>query len=466
MRAFDTSGHGVTYMKQEETQLIHETSLKILEEIGVKLEHDEVAARVIKAGAKAGADAQVVTFPRGMVEEYMKLAPGEVKLDDRQGTGATLSCDCESVFWTNPGLNIREGKEVREISSSDLADIARLCDHLEGVHGVMGMAMNDVTPRHRDFTGVRVIAENTRKHIRALCFTPTGMEALLEMKSVFPGNWLSIGFTAHGPLRWTNLALGIFLKSAGAGIPATINGEPMAGVSGPVSLAGSAAVGNAEILSGIVINQVLEPGRPVIHNLGLAHAFDMKDAAAITGGPENAMLAVIGAEMGRFYNLPSSSWVSTESVFDDSQASMEKMFGIHTHTHNKVSLIWGLGQLESEKTISLAQLVLDDEMIAYARHYNRGAAVTPETVNYELIKEVGIGGSYLETEDTLFNYREHLWIPGILNRKPREACPAPLEEIAAEKAREILAEDTEDKIGADELAELKKIEEKYAALIS
>jgi len=453
-------------MKQKEAQLIHETSLKILEEIGVKLEHDEVFERVINAGARAGSDAQVVTFPREMVEEHLKMAPSEVALDDRQGTGATLSCDCESVFWTNPGLNIREGDEVREISRADLADIARLCDHLPGVHGVMGMAMADVTPRHRDFTGVRVIAENTRKHIRALCFTPQGMEALLEMKQVFPGNWLSIGFTAHGPLRWTNLALGIFLKSAGAGIPATVNGEPMAGVSGPVSLAGSAAVGNAEILSGIVINQVLEPGRPVIHNLGLAHAFDMKDAAAITGGPENAMLAVIGAEMGRFYNLPSSSWISTESVYDDCQASLEKMFGIHTHTINKVSLIWGLGQLESEKTISLAQLVLDDEMIAYARHYNRGAAVTPETINYDLIREVGIGGSYLESEDTLFNYREHLWVPNILNRKAREACDLPLEQVAHAKARGILDGDNEEKIDAGELAELRKIEEKYAALIS
>ncbi len=453
-------------MKQEEKQLLHETSLKILEQIGVKLEHDEVAERVLQAGAKRGSDAQAVTFPREMVEEYIKMAPSEVRLDDRADAGATLSSDCESVFWTNPGLNIRERDEVREISSADLADIARLCDHLPGIGGVMGMAMADVTPRHRDFTGVRIIAENTRKHIRALCFTPTGMEALLEMRQVFPGSWLSIGFTAHGPLRWTNLALGVFLKSSGAGIPATVNGEPMAGVSGPVSLAGSAAVGNAEILSGIVINQVLEPGRPVIHNLGLAHAFDMKDAAAITGGPENAMLAVIGAEMGRFYNIPSSSWVSTESVFDDCQASLEKMFGIHTHTINKVSLIWGMGQLESEKTVSLAQLVLDDEMIAYARHYNRGAAVTEETINYDLIQEVGIGGSYLETEDTLFNYREHLWVPNILNRKAREACPAPLEQVAHQQAMDILAEDEEEKIGTDELAELKKIEEKYAALIT
>jgi trimethylamine--corrinoid protein Co-methyltransferase len=453
-------------VNQDDKQVIHETSLRILEEIGVRLEHEGVAEKVMAAGAKAGPDSGVVLFPREMVAEHLAACPSEVRLEDRQETGAALTADCPSVFWTNPGLNIRDGKTVREMKSSDLADVARLCDNLPGVHGIMGMAMSDVPPRHRDFTGVRVIAENSRKHVRALCFTPTGMEALLEMKEVFPGNWLSIGFTAHGPLRWTNLALGIFEKSAGAGIPATVNGEPMAGVTGPVSLAGSAAVGNAEILSGIVVNQVLEPGRPLVYNLGLAHVFDMKDATAVTGGPENALLAVISAEMGRFYNIPSSSWVSTESVHDDAQASLEKMFGIHTHTYNRVSLIWGLGQLESEKTISLAQLVIDDEMIAYARQYERGVNFTPETVDFDLVREVGIGGSYLETDDTLMNFREHLWIPGILNRKAREECPDPLSVRAAARAREIVDADGEEKIGADELAALKKIEAKYAGKIS
>ena len=141
--------------------------------------------------------------------------------------------------------------------------MSRLLQQLENVDGVFGFAMDDIPPRACDVVGLRIIAENTRKHIRALCFTPKGSEMMVEMKKVvgdYP--WFSIGFTAHGPLRWTNLALEIFSKTAGYGIPATINGEPMAGVSGPVTLAGSAAIGTAEILAGIVINQLLEPDAP------------------------------------------------------------------------------------------------------------------------------------------------------------------------------------------------------------
>ena len=347
-------------------ELIHDSTLQLLEKTGVRLEHDDIVDLVLKAGGTPGLLSQVVLLPQELVTECLERAPSEVVLNDRRNQTAILTSTSESIFWTNPGLQILEGNQTREVTTTDLADIARLCEQLENVHGVMGMAVADITPMHRDFVGVRVITENCRRHVRALCFTPMGMEALSEMKKIYPGNWLSIGFTAHGPLRWTHLALDIFKKSAGHGIPATINGEPMAGVTGPVTLAGSIVVGNAEILSGIVVNQLLEPGRPVIYNLGLAHTFDMKFATAVTGGPENALFAQASAALGRLYNLPSSSWVSTESLFDDSQAALEKMFGFQTHTSAGSSLIWGMGQLESEKTISLKQLVLDDEMINYA----------------------------------------------------------------------------------------------------
>jgi trimethylamine--corrinoid protein Co-methyltransferase len=325
----------------------------------------------------------------------------------------------------------------------------------------MGMAMADVTPEHRDFVGVRVIAENCGKHVRALCFTPTGMEALREMKSVIPGNWLSMGFTAHGPLRWTNLALDIFLKSAGSQIPTTINGEPMAGVTGPVSLAGSCAVGNAEIVSGIIVNQILEPGRPMVYNLGLAHTFDMRFATAVTGGPENALFASASAAMGRFYGLPSSSWVSTEALFDDSQAALEKMFGYVAHLTNQVSLIWGMGQLESEKTISLVQLVLDNEMIDYVRRYQASFEVNADTLQLDLIKKVGIGGSFLDSEHTLYKYREHLWMPALLNRQQRKLEAEPVEQLARTRVAEILSQDTAPKIGREELVELRRIEARF-----
>ncbi len=449
-------------MDPSQLEQTHNASLKILNEVGVRLEHEDVLARVMAAGASPGGGSSEVRFPPEMVNEYLRLAPGEVVLDSASGgISSRLASEGESLFWTCPVLNYWTGAERREVTSGDLAAVGRLCDHLPNVQGVMGVAMADVPPAFRDFVGVRILAENTRKHIRALCFSGKGMEALAAMKPLLPGAWLSVGFTAHGPLRWTHLALDIFLRSAGLGIPVTVNGEPMAGVSGPVTPAGSIAVGNAEILAGIVVNQILEPGRPVIYNLGLAHAFDMRHATAVTGGPENALFARASAALGRFYGIPSSSWVSTESLFEDQQAGLEKMFGLETHMSSGVNLIWGLGQLESEMTLSLAQLVIDNEMVDYVRRYLRGFDVNDDTLALDVVREVGIGGSYLETEHTLRNFRDHIFHPVLLNRDRRQKTSRPLHEVAAEKAQSILEGDTEARLPQETVRALRGIEARF-----
>jgi trimethylamine--corrinoid protein Co-methyltransferase len=330
--------------------------------------------------------------------------------------------------------------------------------------------MDDIPPRARDVVGLRIIAENTTKHIRVLCFTPAGMDAMVRMKDVvgdFP--WFSIGFTAHGPLRWTGLALDIFYRTAGHGIPVTVNGEPMAGVSGPVTLAGSAAVGTAEILAGIVVNQILEPGRPVIFNLGLAHTFDMRSAIAVTGGPENALFAQLSARLGRFYNIPSGSWVSTESMCPDAQAALEKMCGFLTHMQERASLIWSVGQLESEIAVSPAQAVIDNEMIDFARRYLRGVEVNAGTLALDIVREVGISGSFLGETHTLERFQEELFIPSVLWRKTRtpwvEAGRPRLEDTAEERAHALMAEAPRNGLSAEQIKELDSLAASYVSQI-
>lgn len=449
-------------MRAEDVERVHQASLRILEETGVRLEHDGVVERLVAAGARRGGGSHDVRLSPGLVRELVARAPRCVELGARDGTSTVLEPRSESVFWTAPVLYLWTGSERRPITVADLAGVARLCDRLEGVEGVMGVAMADVPPLHRDFVGLRVIAESIRKHVRVLCFSPRGMDALVRMKPVFPGPWFSIGFTAHGPLRWTHLALEVFARSAGHGIPVTVNGEPMAGASAPVTLAGAIAVGNAEILAGIAVNQLLEPGRPVVYNLGLGHVLDMRRATAVTGGPENALFARASAALARFYGLPSASWVSTESVFEDEQAALETMFGIATHVQEGVSPVWGLGQLESEMTLSLAQLVIDDEMVAYVRRHRRGFAVNEASLALDVVRDVGVAGSYLETDHTFEHHRRELWSPQLLNRRPRGACPGPLHEAAAVRARDLMAEEAAPAIAPDESAALREVERAFA----
>jgi trimethylamine--corrinoid protein Co-methyltransferase len=189
----------------------------------------------------------------------------------------------------------------------------------------------------------------------------------------------------------------------------------------------------------------------------------MRRATAVTGGPENALFARASAALGRFYGLPSSSWVSTESVFEDEQAALETMFGLATHVREGVSLVWGLGQLESEMTLSLAQLVIDDEMVAYVRRHRRGFTVDDASLALDVVREVGIAGSFLETDHTFAHHRRELFSPRLLNRRPRSACPGPLHEVAAARARELLAAEAEPSLTEDQREALVAVERAFAA---
>jgi len=315
------------------------------------------------------------------------------------------------------------------------------------------------------------MAQNTRKHLRPLSFTPRGGEAMIEMGKVLSGEKglrenpiFSVGFTAHGPLRWTSLALGVFKATTGHGIPATINGEPMAGASSPVTLAGTAAVGTAEILSGIIINQVLEPGRPCFFNLGFAHVMDMRSAFPVTGGPENALLAVAGAELARYYRIPSASWMCSDSLLYDGQNALEKMLGALTHAQARVSVIWGVGSLESEKTISPVQAVIDNEIIGMARKYLSGFRVDDSSLALEEIRRVGITGEFLSSDHTLTHFRGAFFEPKILIRAQRSTASENENLIRrAEKFVErVLALNREPILEEGIERELMKIEKKYS----
>jgi trimethylamine---corrinoid protein Co-methyltransferase len=319
------------------------------------------------------------------------------------------------------------------------------------------------------------MARGTRKHLRALSFSPRGGEAMIEMGQVLAGTAglrarpvVSLGFTAHGPLRWTGLSLGVFKSTAGHGVPVTVNGEPMAGASAPVTLAGTAAVGTAEIIAGIVVNQVLEPGRPCFFNLGFSHVMDMRTGFAVTGGAENCILAAAGAGIARYFGLPSASWMCTDSLLADGQNALEKTLAAATHTAARVSVIWGIGQVESEKTISAVQAVIDDDIAGAARRFAAGFPVDDASLAVEEVRRAGIAGSFLGTDHTLERFRGTVYEPRTFLRAQRgtEAARGGMRERAEAFVRDIEARHAREPascLSPDEEKELGRISRHYAA---
>jgi trimethylamine--corrinoid protein Co-methyltransferase len=448
---------------------IHSGALEVLRDVGVRVDDPDVVALLQEAGATV-TDENVVHIPDTLVEWAVGKAPKSVRMADRAGHLWELQAGGPTMVFTGNALYITRGRVRGDLKAADLAELARVVDACDNIHGMVGTAVVDYPAYSRDFVGFRIMARHTTKHLRPCVYTPRGGRLVVEMAQVLLGGIplrerpiVSTGFSILSPLHWSELALGVFKETAGFGVPATINSEPLAGATAPVTLGGCLIIGDADVLSGLVINQLLEPGRPCFYNIGFAHVIDMASAIALTGAPENGLLQAAGADLAQFHGLPSASWMSTESMVADSQAAFEKMLTGLAHAQAGVNLVWGAGNLESTLAMSPEALVMDDEIAGYFLRFQRGVPVDEESVALDLIKEVGAAGDFLTTGHTLRHYKSELSHAKLAVRNRRAVWEArgarTFEEAVRDRVEEILGAELRSYLDAAQEAELGRLQE-------
>jgi trimethylamine--corrinoid protein Co-methyltransferase len=455
-------------LEQQQCEQIHDAALSTLERVGVRVDDPEILSRLQEAGAEATSP-NVARIPRRLVEWALKQTPKRFPIADRRGNLWDIRPGSPSLVLTGNALYVTRGRTRAPLRSSDLGDLARVVDACRNIHGMVGTSIDDYPPTCRDFAGFRIMARNTAKHLRPCIYTPRGAGLVMEMAQVLAGEPLrerpvvSTGFSILSPLHWTSLALSVFKQTSGRGIPVMINSEPLGGATAPVTLAGCLVIGDADTLSGLVINQLLEPGRPCFYNIGFAHVLDMASAIALTGAPENALLQAAGADLARFHGLPSASWMSTESMVVDSQAAFEKMMTGMAHAMAGVNFIWGAGNLESTLSMSPEALIMDDEIAGYFLRCQRGIPVNDESLAVDLIEEVGLSGDFLNSAHTLQLFREVLSRPLLASRRLRSKWEAmgahTFEESVEFRLETILSAEPVSHLDAHQDAELQRIEE-------
>lgn len=455
-------------LSPSDCQKIHESAVEVLNDLGVRVDDPQIVGLLQDAGATVDAEGRV-HLPARMVEWALQQAPRQIKLADRNGNLWKLSSSGGTLVVTGNALYSTGGPVRADLTSDNLSELARVVDACPNIHGMVGTSIADFPPTRRDYVGFRIMAAHTGKHLRPCIYTPAGARTVMEMAQVLLDGAplrerpiVSTGFSILSPLHWTSLALAVFKETAGLGVPATINSEPLAGATAPVTLAGCLVIGDADTLSGLVINQLLEPGRPCFYNVGFAHVFDMSAGLALTGAPENALLQAAGADMARFHGLPSASWMSTESMCADSQAAFEKMITGMAHAAAGVNLIWGAGNLESTLAMSSEALVMDDEIAGYFLRFQRGIPVNEETLAMADIRESAKSGNFLNSEHTLKHFRGELSRAPLAVRARRGDWEAKgshtFAEAAAQRVREILAREPKHYLDTHQQAELARIE--------
>jgi len=448
----------MSVLTRSDIEQINEESLRVLSEAGVQVDDRAVVELLLEHGCSAASGSRAARMPREVVKAALKQCPRDVRLVSLGGEQTVLRAGSPSVFWTGNAVNLSVDKCVVPIDTERFEDLVHVVDGLEHVHALVGTCLADVPAPVRGLCGMRLIAENCLKHIRPCIYTPRETKGMVEMaqvlldgRTIAESPIFSLGYTAVSPLRWSDVALGAFRESSGYGIPMMVNSEPAGGVTAPVTLAGELVLGNAEVLSGIVICQALEPGRPLVFNMGFAHVMDMQTGVMRTGGVENGLLQAAGAEIASFHGLPSAAWMSTESSVVDAGASYENVLTGMLHVLSHAGIIWGVGNLESTKCMSLEMAVIGNDIAGALRRAQQGVRVDADTLGTDLILEMGLKADYLGHENTLEHFKNEYYFPQVTNRRPRstwESAGSPaivdearsrVEELRAMPRRSIVA---------------------------
>ena len=206
---------------------------------------------------------------------------------------------------------------------------------------------------------------------------------------------------------------------AEVGLPIEHQASPMMVGTAPVSMAAALALGNAELLSGLVIHQLVRRVAAFVYGCGLHH-MDMRTTIAVYGAPEFELARAAVAEMARYYNLPHYGYAGyTDSCVMDEQAASDATSSVMVALLSGQHLVHDVGYVEAGLTVSPEMIVFTADVIGRLRHFMAGMDLSPEAFALDLIDEVGPGGSYLATEHTLQHFKE-FWQPSLYSRLRRD----------------------------------------------
>jgi len=417
--------------------------------------HNEEALAILKRGG-ARVEGEPVRFPEKLVEGSLESCPRSVilrarnpKHDVQLGSGRVHYANGFGAIYISDGST----GEYRPATQDDLRAFVTLCDYLDNLHMVvMEILPQDVPSSRAHLVGSAILLSHTDKHVIVAAEGAQDMEALMVLTDLVRKETgahepvFSTGTTTTSPLIFDANALTKLVQAAARSIPFHITCGAMAGATAPITLAGTLVVQNAEVLAGVALAQLVNPGTPVLYGT-FASVIDMHNGTYVNGGPEISMMNAVTAQLCRMYGLPLGYGTagSVDSPLVDFQAGLEKTLGILLCALAGADLIHDSlsGQVGQSLSSSFGQMLLSDEVCNMVNRVIGGIRVDEESLALDVIAALGPGAEFMSSEHTLRHFREELFFPQLLNRTTvvrwKESEGMTALERAEERAKEIIA---------------------------
>lgn len=441
-------GHYYEILNPVQVEQVHLTALRVLEEVGLWLPHREILEYFHQAGAQVSFDEQMVRLPPELTTDCIQKFPPGFTWHARDPKNSIVMDGSKTHFsFPDSAINIIDLDGSRRAGTiEDGEDICRLCDALPE----MEVASTGVTPPELP-AGVleawhtMTMFTKTSKPAFGVCRSAETSHMVLRMAEVvadssdLPGGQLPLAIITNpvSPLRNTPDQLEGMLVYLKLGLPISISPEVQAGATGPATLAGSLAQQTAEFLGHACLAQIVHPGTPVIYGT-VSSIFDMRKMLLPYGAPEADLLGIGTVQMARYYGIPArTTGGSSDANALGMQAGVDSLMStLLSILAGSSFVLHGAGELENTLAVSYEKILVDQEIITMARRFARGFDVTPETLGFEVIKDVGPHGDFLGTEHTFRHFRGEHFMPQLMVREKYDVWEAAGGKRAEEQARE------------------------------
>ena len=415
-------------LSQDQIKRILGAAKEVLERTGVVYYDDEAIETMKKAGCFV--DGNRVRIPARLVEKALRTVPSKVTLSNSRtgkrameltGNNAYFGTGSDTPFFIDPYTQDRIPASKETVSMA-----TKTIDALENMDFVMSLGIvQDVPQLVYDRHQFQAMVNNTSKPIVITANDVEGYADIIKMCEIVAGGeeelkrhpFMTLYAEPISPLQHAEDAAQKLMLAGKKQLPVVYTPCIMAGGTVPATLAGAMTNGLAESLSGLVLNQQTNEGSPFIMG-GVFTIMDMNTTIFSYGAPEFDLMMAALADISNYLDLPMFGTAGcTDSKIVDEQACIEDAISILMTAQSGANLNHDVGYIEHGNAASLENLVINNDLIGYARRIVQGIEVNEETLAVDLIDKVGPGGHFLGEEHTMKYFKEETYYPDLFKRQ-------------------------------------------------
>ena len=458
----------LTLLSKPEQELIHETTLKLLETVGVVIGSEDVRDMLVKKGAKV--IGENVRFPRQMVEEMLSHTVHTFPLGAYHEKDRLTVPSKTHPFTTTAGyvpyIYDEETCKDRYATSEDLRQLCILADASPEMDCFWPLMMpGEYHGELQEFKATEIALRNMGKNIQCSSVGKELAEYQIEMGRAVAGGSeefrknpvLSLLSAPTTPLAVEHGIADAIVVNAKAGAPILPMSLPQMTTTSPATVAADTLLVNAENLACQMIARCADENARIFYSSD-AGAPNLFDGGIDYENCEYVMLAAADCDMARFYDLPSAMGCSVEYKDFSTKAGFERnVFRCALKLLTRVDVACWVGTRDSCLSSSLIDVILDLEVCRHAKAYFRNFEVNDYTLALDVIAERGPRGNYLDHEHTFKNFRDSIFTSKAENCFLFAEGYENHRKVAKEKLDEILATHSAPAYDDALVAELDKI---------